>query len=75
MMLAQAVALSLTLPAFVSAALFPEDSLVKQLDPKGFREAMKENVSFLVRVLCCPELTNMCSRGPVLLHSQRLGVG
>jgi protein disulfide-isomerase A6 len=31
-------------PAFVSAAIFPPDSLVKMLDAKGFKKAMKANV-------------------------------
>ena len=31
-------------PSLASAALFPKDTLVKQLDAKGFRKAMKENV-------------------------------
>ena len=39
-----AVSLALT-PSLASAALFPENTLVKQLDAKGFKAAMKENVS------------------------------
>ena len=31
-------------PTIVSAGIFPKDSLVKMIDSKGFREAMKENV-------------------------------
>ena len=31
-------------PSLVSAALFPPDSLVKVIDAKGFKKAMKANV-------------------------------
>ena len=31
-------------PSLVSAALFPPDSLVKMIDAKGFKKAMKANV-------------------------------
>lgn len=31
-------------PSIVSAALYPKDSLVKMVDTKGFRNALKENV-------------------------------
>ncbi len=31
-------------PSLASAALFPKDTLVKQIDAKGFKKAMKENV-------------------------------
>ena len=45
MLLPQLLVLTLAVgPAIVQAALFPKDSLVKQLDAKGFRKAMKENV-------------------------------
>ena len=45
MLLPQFLVLTLAVgPALVQAALFPKDSLVKQLDAKGFRKAMKENV-------------------------------
>ena len=37
-------------PSLVSAALFPSDSLVKVIDAKGFKKAMKANVG-LVDVL------------------------
>ncbi|KAG6917103.1 hypothetical protein DXG01_003923 [Tephrocybe rancida] len=41
---AQLAALALLLaPSLASAAIFPKDSLVKMLDPKGFRKAMKAN--------------------------------
>jgi protein disulfide-isomerase A6 len=40
--------LSLALiPSLVSAAIFPSNSIVKMLDEKGFRKAMKTNVSRL----------------------------
>ncbi len=45
-----ALTLALT-PSLASAALFSKDSLVKQLDPKGFRKVMKENVRALVQLL------------------------
>lgn len=38
-----AFTLALT-PSLASAALFPKDTLVKQIDAKGFKQAMKENV-------------------------------
>ncbi len=54
-------------PSLASAALFPKDSLVKQLDAKAFKKVMKDNVrhqltthpcSIGVRVAsirpCCP---------------------
>ena len=31
-------------PTLVWGALFPKDSLVKMLDAKGFKKAMRENV-------------------------------
>ncbi|KAJ3918702.1 hypothetical protein F5877DRAFT_90518 [Lentinula edodes] len=40
------VALSLALSA--SAAIFPKDTVVKMLDPKGFRKAMKANETSMV---------------------------
>ena len=44
-MLPQLLALTLAIaPAAVSAGLFPSNSLVKHLDAKGFRQALKENV-------------------------------
>lgn len=42
-----ALAVALT-PSLASAALFPKDTLVKQLDAKGFRKAMKENATSVV---------------------------
>ncbi|KAI1790266.1 hypothetical protein LXA43DRAFT_1017218 [Ganoderma leucocontextum] len=35
-------------PSLASAALFPKDTLVKQIDAKGFRKAMKENATSVV---------------------------
>ena len=50
MLLPQLLALALAVgPAIVQAALFPEDSLIKMIDAKGFRKAMKQNV----RRRCC----------------------
>ena len=34
-------------PSLISAALFPSDSLVKVIDAKGFKKAMKANVGFV----------------------------
>lgn len=34
-------------PSLVSAALFPPDSLVKVIDAKGFKKAMKANVGLI----------------------------
>ncbi|KAI0730975.1 hypothetical protein C8Q76DRAFT_793086 [Earliella scabrosa] len=35
-------------PSLASAALFPKDSLVKQIDAKGFKKVMKENATSVV---------------------------
>lgn len=44
-MLSSRLLLSLVfVPAFVSAGVFPPDSLVKMLDAKTFKKAMKANV-------------------------------
>jgi protein disulfide-isomerase A6 len=44
-MLPHLLVLTLTLASsLVSAALYPKDSLVKMVDTKGFRNALKENV-------------------------------
>ena len=42
-----AVALALT-PSLASAALFPKDTLVKQIDAREFKKVMKENVRALL---------------------------
>lgn len=48
-----ALGLALT-PSLASAALFPKDTLVKQIDAKDFKKAMKENVcNCLPSVLPC----------------------
>ncbi|KAI0690982.1 hypothetical protein BC835DRAFT_1417461 [Cytidiella melzeri] len=45
----QLLAVSLALaPALVSAGIFPKDSLVKMIDAKGFKAAMKENQTSVV---------------------------
>ena len=45
----QILALAFTLaPSLVSAGLFPSDSLVKVIDAKGFKKAMKANVGLVV---------------------------
>ncbi|KAG1788443.1 thioredoxin-like protein [Suillus plorans] len=40
--------LLVSLPTIVSAAIFPPDTRVKMLDPKGFRKAMKSNMTSVV---------------------------
>ncbi|KAF5354562.1 hypothetical protein D9758_011190 [Tetrapyrgos nigripes] len=35
-------------PSLVSAGLFPKDSVVKMLDPKGFRQAIKPNQTTMI---------------------------
>jgi protein disulfide-isomerase A6 len=46
MLLAQLLTLTLAMaPAFVQAGLFPKDSLVKMIDAREFKKAMKQNVS------------------------------
>lgn len=44
MLLYPLAALLVLLPTIASAAIFPPDTKVKLLDPKGFRKAMKSNV-------------------------------
>ena len=47
MLLPQLLALTFALaPVFVQAGLFPKDTLVKQIDARGFKKAMKQNVSY-----------------------------
>ncbi|KAG6836696.1 hypothetical protein H0H93_004807 [Arthromyces matolae] len=46
---AKLVALALVLvPSLASAAIFPKDTHVKLLDPKGFRQAMKSNQTSMI---------------------------
>ena len=46
----QLLALTLALsPSLVAAGMFPKDSLVKMLDIKTFKKAMKANVSKAAR--------------------------
>ena len=46
MLLPQIIACTLVLaPSLASAAIFPKDSQVKMIDAKGFKKAMKQNVS------------------------------
>ncbi|KAJ3717834.1 hypothetical protein C8R42DRAFT_676719 [Lentinula raphanica] len=45
----QTIAVALALySTFVSAAIFPKDTVVKMLDPKGFRKVMKANETAMV---------------------------
>ncbi|KAH0836800.1 thioredoxin-like protein [Lanmaoa asiatica] len=48
MILHTLTALFLVLPALVTAAIFPPDTKVKMLDPKGFKRAMKNNRTSVV---------------------------
>ena len=65
MMLPQLLALSLALaPNLVNAAIFPKDTLVKMLDHKGFKQAMKENVR--------NDTTQLNSTCPDILHPDDL---
>lgn len=51
MLLSQLLALSLALsPNMVSAAIFPDNTLVKMIDHKGFKNALKENVRSCLRL-------------------------
>jgi hypothetical protein len=44
-MLPHLLTLALALaPSLASAALYPKDSMVKMIDTRGFRNALKENV-------------------------------
>lgn len=47
MLIFPATAFLLLLPAIVSAAIFPPNTKVKMLDPKGFQRAMRSNVGDL----------------------------
>ncbi|KAG6335992.1 hypothetical protein ID866_3087 [Astraeus odoratus] len=44
MLLRLSTSLLLVLPLLVSAAIFPPNTKVKMLDPKGFKRVMKSNV-------------------------------
>ena len=47
------LALTLALvPSYVSAAMYPKDSLVKMIDARGFKNAMKENVCVSTELGC-----------------------
>lgn len=43
--------LLILLPVLASAAIFPPDSKVKALDPKGFKRVMKSNVCILYHLI------------------------
>jgi len=51
MLLNPFVSLLILLPILASAAIFPPDSKVKVLDPKGFKRVMKSNVRSLYHLL------------------------
>ena len=59
-------------PSLVSAALFPSDSLVKVIDAKGFKKAMKANVRLID--FSGTQDTNHLFRKQVWWLSLRLGV-
>ncbi|KAJ7355671.1 thioredoxin-like protein [Mycena albidolilacea] len=73
-MLSSRLLLSLVfVPAFVSAAVFPPDSLVKMLDAKSFKKAMKANQTSLVAFVApwcghCQRLAPEYSRAALGLH-------
>jgi protein disulfide-isomerase A6 len=47
------LALTLALvPSFVSAAMYPKDSLVKMIDARGFKNALKDNVCVSTKLGC-----------------------
>ncbi|KAJ7591408.1 protein disulfide isomerase [Mycena floridula] len=56
------LALSLLAPSLVAAGLFPPDSVVKMLDPKGFKKALKPNQTIMVAFVA-----------PWCGHCQRMG--
>lgn len=65
MLFTQLLALSLALsPNVVTAALFPENTLVKMIDHKGFKNAMKENV----RMLYSPSASHLSWMGGWLIR-------
>ncbi|KAF8196834.1 hypothetical protein K438DRAFT_1673052 [Mycena galopus ATCC 62051] len=73
-MLSSRLLLSLVFaPALVSAAIFPPDSLVKMLDAKSFRKAMKANQTSLVAFVApwcghCQRLAPEYSKAALGLH-------
>ncbi|KAJ7089736.1 thioredoxin-like protein [Mycena belliarum] len=73
-MLSARLLLSLVfVPAFASAGLFPPDSLVKMLDAKSFKKAMKANQTSLVAFVApwcghCQRLVPEYSKAALGLH-------
>ncbi|KAJ7876250.1 hypothetical protein B0H13DRAFT_2055442 [Mycena leptocephala] len=73
-MLSSRLLLSLVfVPAFVSAAVFPPDSLVKMLDAKSFKKAMKANQTSMVAFVApwcghCQRLVPEYSKAALGLH-------
>ncbi|KAJ7272560.1 hypothetical protein B0H12DRAFT_1091017 [Mycena haematopus] len=73
-MLSSRVLLSLVfVPALVSAGIFPADSLVKMLDTKSFKKAMKANQTSLVAFVApwcghCQRLVPEYSKAALGLH-------
>ncbi|RDB18494.1 Thioredoxin domain-containing protein C13F5.05, mitochondrial [Hypsizygus marmoreus] len=68
------VALALALaPSLASAAIFPRDTLVKMLDAKGFRQAMKANQTSMVAFVApwcghCQRMAPEYSKAALGLH-------
>ncbi|KAJ7746738.1 hypothetical protein DFH07DRAFT_924219 [Mycena maculata] len=63
----------LLVPSFVSAGLFPADSLVKMLDAKSFKQAMKANQTSMVAFVApwcghCQRLVPEYSKAALGLH-------
>ncbi|GLB41520.1 putative thioredoxin [Lyophyllum shimeji] len=60
-------------PSLASAAIFPKDTLVKMLDPKGFRKVMKQNETSLVAFVApwcghCQRMAPEYSKAALGLH-------
>ncbi|KAF9465620.1 hypothetical protein BDZ94DRAFT_1159654 [Collybia nuda] len=70
----QLLALTLALaPSFASAAIFPKDSLVKMIDSKGFKKAMKANQTSMVAFVApwcghCQRMVPEYSKAALGLH-------
>ncbi|KAF5379435.1 hypothetical protein D9615_006511 [Tricholomella constricta] len=68
------VAIALVLaPSLASAAIFPKDSLVKMLDPKGFKQVMKQNQTSMVAFVApwcghCQRMVPEYSKAALGLH-------
>ncbi|KAH0583166.1 hypothetical protein H2248_011047 [Termitomyces sp. 'cryptogamus'] len=72
--IAQLAAIALVLaPSLASAAIFPKDTLVKMIDPKGFKRAMKTNQTSMVAFVApwcghCQRMAPEYSKAAIGLH-------